>query len=70
MLVKMIVSLVNTDVLIMIFYRLPNIKKLVVTGGHLDETNSKELQNMKSGHLTIYGLYGDGYVIIFVLSQT
>ncbi|XP_028412320.1 inhibitor of Bruton tyrosine kinase-like [Dendronephthya gigantea] len=42
-----------------IISKLPNIKKVVVTGGCFNDGLMKDL---KCSPLTIYGLYGDGYV--------
>jgi hypothetical protein len=58
-------GIIEDSVLFTMLYRLPNIKKLVLTGGRLDDNHLKEIKDVKCGPLTIYGLYGDGYVIIF-----
>ena len=58
-------GIIEDSVLFTMLYRLPNIKKLVLTGGRLDGNHLKEIKDVKCGPLTIYGLYGDGYVIIF-----
>ena len=36
----------------------------MVTGGQLDDNHFKGIKEEKFGPLTIYGLYGEGYVII------
>ena len=58
-------GIIEDSVLFTMLYRLPNINKLVLTGGRLDDNHLKEIKDVKCGPLTIYGLYGDGYVIIF-----